>query len=150
MAQMSMSPDMDENYRKTIHFMNEAEGCDLLFFPEIQWTPFFLQYRKEELTGKTGLNPEKLPVKSDDPRITMLCRLCADKRMYLSPNLYVETDGKKYDMSLMIDDCGRLLGMSRWSCLNGRFESRLIRTMFLLPCVTVWGMKERWILPGNR
>lgn len=112
MAQMSMSPDMDENYRKTIHFMKQAEGCELLFFPEIQWTPFFPQYRKAELTEKTGLNPEELSVKSDDPRIGMLCRLCADKRMYLSPNLYIETDGKKYDMSLMINDSGQLLGTS--------------------------------------
>ena len=44
MAQMSMSGSMDENLKKSIAFWDAAAGSDLLFFPEVQLTPFFPQY----------------------------------------------------------------------------------------------------------
>ena len=44
MAQMSMSGSMDENLKKSLAFCDAAAGRDLLFFPEVQLTPFFPQY----------------------------------------------------------------------------------------------------------
>lgn len=44
MAQMSMTGSMDENLKKSLAFCDAAEGSDLLFFPEVQLTPFFPQY----------------------------------------------------------------------------------------------------------
>lgn len=44
MAQMSMSGSMDENLKKSLAFCDAAAGSDLLFFPEVQLTPFFPQY----------------------------------------------------------------------------------------------------------
>lgn len=48
MAQMSMTGSMDENLKKSLAFCDAAAGSDLLFFPEVQLTPFFPQY-----AGKT-------------------------------------------------------------------------------------------------
>ena len=44
MAQMAMSTDMAENLKNSLRFCEEAKGSDLLFFPEVQLTPFFPQY----------------------------------------------------------------------------------------------------------
>lgn len=51
MAQMCMADDMDVNLGHAEAFCREAsaKGCDLLFFPEIQLTPFFPQYTKDHL-----------------------------------------------------------------------------------------------------
>ena len=48
MAQMSMSSDIEENFNKTIKYINMAKDNDLIFFPEIQMTPFFPQYEKKD------------------------------------------------------------------------------------------------------
>lgn len=37
---MSMSKDMEENFTKTLDFCDKAAGCNLLFFPEVQFSPF--------------------------------------------------------------------------------------------------------------
>lgn len=58
MAQMSMGSDIEANYRKTIDFITSAKDCDLLFFPVIQWTPFFPQYRADELETILGMRRE--------------------------------------------------------------------------------------------
>ena len=44
MAQMSMTGSMDENLKRSLAFCDAAAGSDLLFFPEVQLTPFFPQY----------------------------------------------------------------------------------------------------------
>ena len=44
MAQMSMAGSMDENLKRSLAFCDAAAGSDLLFFPEVQLTPFFPQY----------------------------------------------------------------------------------------------------------
>ena len=41
MAQMSTAGSMDENLKKSLAFCDAAAGSDLLFFPEVQLTPFF-------------------------------------------------------------------------------------------------------------
>ena len=49
MGQISMSNDMNSNYEKTVEYIKKSKGNDLLFFPEIQWTPFFPQYEEKDL-----------------------------------------------------------------------------------------------------
>ena len=49
MAQMSMTGSMDENLKKSLAFCDAAAGSDLLFFPEVQLTPFFPQYEKKNV-----------------------------------------------------------------------------------------------------
>lgn len=41
MAQMRMTDSMDENLRTSLEMCALARGSNLLFFPEIQLTPFF-------------------------------------------------------------------------------------------------------------
>ena len=46
MAQITLYDDMDKNLEKAISFIKQAQECDLIFFPEIQLSPFFPQYEK--------------------------------------------------------------------------------------------------------
>lgn len=51
LAQISMASNMQENLEKSLLFCDQANGTDLLFFPEIQLSPFFPQYEKGTLTA---------------------------------------------------------------------------------------------------
>lgn len=44
MAQMKMTDSIDANLDKTLRYCDQAKESDLLFFPEIQLSPFFPQY----------------------------------------------------------------------------------------------------------
>ena len=44
LVQMSMGKEICENLDKSLKYCDMAENCDLVFFPEIQLTPFFPQY----------------------------------------------------------------------------------------------------------
>ena len=46
LVQMSMGKEISENLDKSLKYCDMAENCDLVFFPEIQLTPFFPQYHK--------------------------------------------------------------------------------------------------------
>ena len=41
MAQITLYDDMDKNLEKAISLIKQAQECDLIFFPEIQLSPFF-------------------------------------------------------------------------------------------------------------
>lgn len=41
LVQMSMGKEISENLDKSLKYCDMAENCDLVFFPEIQLTPFF-------------------------------------------------------------------------------------------------------------
>lgn len=113
MAQISMESDIRKNIDKTISYMEAAKGSDLLFFPEIQWTPFFPQYQGDLLESQTGWSRKQLALPLDDKRILELMGYCKEYKLWLSPNLYIEQGGKYYDMSLLIDDGGCLKGASK-------------------------------------
>jgi predicted amidohydrolase len=90
-----------------------AKGCDLILFPEVQLTPFFPQYRAMDLPTKLGTTLEGLSITLDDPKVTQICNLCREVHTYASPNFYVNSFGKYYDMSLFIDPQGTILGTSK-------------------------------------
>ncbi|MGI6211323.1 MAG: carbon-nitrogen hydrolase family protein [Anaerovoracaceae bacterium] len=113
MAQMSMSREMDSNFDKTKKFIEKAAASDLLFFPEIQLTPFFPQYRSSELQQALGVRPQDFLMTMSDPRIVEIQRLAAAEHLFVSPNFFIYTAGKPYDMSLMIDADGRLQGTAK-------------------------------------
>lgn len=46
LVQMSMGKEISENLDKSLKYCDMSENCDLVFFPEIQLTPFFPQYHK--------------------------------------------------------------------------------------------------------
>lgn len=107
MAQMQMSSCMDENLTKTIRFTEQAgeAGANLIFFPEIQLSPFFPQYEKRDA--------EPWAVILDGPELTAIRDACRRYQIYASPNVYLRQDGRCYDASLMIDSRGDILGVSK-------------------------------------
>lgn len=44
-----MTDNIEENFKKTLYYCEKAKECDLLFFPEIQHSPFFSQYEKRNV-----------------------------------------------------------------------------------------------------
>lgn len=50
MAQMRMHAYVQENLQKSLYFMEKAKaaGADLIFFPELQLSPFFPQHEKTD------------------------------------------------------------------------------------------------------
>lgn len=57
MAQMSMTGSVDENLKKSLAFCDAAAGSDLLFFPEVQLTPFFPQYAERNADLRRHVQP---------------------------------------------------------------------------------------------
>ena len=104
LAQMRMSSDMDTNYQKSLSFIREAaeRGADLVMLPEIQLTPFFPQYENKDVSDYV--------MTLDHPNVRGVCDACRENRLFASPNFYIEENGKRYDMSLLIDDNGNIIG----------------------------------------
>ena len=105
MAQMRMTDSMEENLGTSLEMCDLARGSDLLFFPEIQLTPFFPQYEKRD-ASKYALTP-------DSDMIARLKAAARDNSYYMSPNVYLELDGKRYDTSLWIDPQGEVLDSAK-------------------------------------
>lgn len=105
MAQMTMSADMNKNLEKSVAFIRQAKGSDLIFFPEIQLTPFFPQYEKRD-AAKYLIGP-------DSEYIRALCKVAFENRIYVSPNVYLSHNVKPYDASLWITPEGRMSGIAK-------------------------------------
>lgn len=107
LAQMKMVPHMEANYKKSLEWIAAAakEGADLVCFPEVQLTPFFPQYE--------GKNVEDAVLQLDSPYVKGICAACKENGIYASPNFYIEENGKRYDMSLLIDDNGEIIGRQK-------------------------------------
>ena len=104
LCQMRMSEDAERNCQKALEQIAQAAeaGARLILFPEVQLSPFFPQYEGRDASGYV--------VGWDSPVIQRFCEACRESKIYASPNFYVEKDGRRYDMSLLIDDQGTLLG----------------------------------------
>ena len=107
MAQMRMGISTEENLSKTIRFVEQAgeAGADLIFFPEVQLSPFFPQYEKRDA--------EQWAMSLDGPEITAIRNACRKSHIYASPNVYLKQGERRYDASLMINADGRILGVSK-------------------------------------
>lgn len=105
MGQMSMSEDINKNFEKTLKYIDEAKDCDLIFFPEVQMTPFFPQYE--------NLDVYKYVLKPDDEKIKQIQKKCTEYNMYISPNVYLQLENGKFDASLWINNKGEIDGISK-------------------------------------
>ena len=103
LAQMQMEESIEKNLEKSLAFCDKAAGCDLLFFPEIQLSPFFPQYEKK--------NADRYCLKEDAAEIKKLSEKAKEHHYYLSPNVYLEIAEKRYDASLFIEPDGKLKGI---------------------------------------
>ena len=107
MAQMRMGTSVEENLEKTLRLIEQAEkgGADLIFFPEVQLSPFFPQYEKADA--------ERWAMTADGTEITAIRDACRKFRIHASPNVYLKQGEKRYDASLMIGSGGEILGVSK-------------------------------------
>lgn len=105
LAQCSMHNELERNVEKSLEFCDLAVGCNLLFFPEIQLSPFFPQYEDRE-AGHYCLT-------ENSSFIQALSQKAAEHHYYLSPNVYLEQNGKHYDASLWISPEGKILGKAK-------------------------------------
>ena len=107
LAQMKMDQNMETNFQKSVKLICESaeKNADLILFPEIQLTPFFPQY--------SGLNVPSYAMTLEHLYIKGICDSCRTNKIYASPNFYIEENGKKYDMSLLIDDEGSIIGKQK-------------------------------------
>lgn len=107
LVQMKMNNDSETNLRTALSAMEEAAAnkADMIFFPELQFTPFFPQYQ--------GLNMEQQALEINHPFVIELRNKSRELGLFLSPNFYLKEKGCNYDASLMIDNTGELLGISK-------------------------------------
>nr|MCR5154058.1 carbon-nitrogen hydrolase family protein [Lachnospiraceae bacterium] len=113
MAQMSMVADKEANYQKAVKFIRNAEGADLILFPESLLTPFFARYEKEKLEVKTELSKEGLSIPSDHEIVKGLLKACEKHKIYAFPNIYVTEKKKNYSMTFAMGPDGKILGKSK-------------------------------------
>ena len=107
LAQMRMTNNVGQNLEKTLALIDRAAGAgaELIVFPEIQLSPFFPQYEKRDASRWT--------LTMDSPEICAVCEACAEAGIWASPNFYVEEAGRRYDMSLLIDSRGNIVGKQK-------------------------------------
>lgn len=115
MAQMSTVGDMDRNFNKTLQFMDLADEhkADLLFYPEVQLTPFFPLYAKRDVGGALDKVPDEFAISLNDRRIGDMCERCSRYGFYAMPNFYVRHSGKHYNMSLWLTPKGKVKGKAK-------------------------------------
>lgn len=77
----------------------------MIFFPEVQLSPFFALHEKQDATPWL--------LRPDGAEVHALCDTCRRLKLFASPNVYLELDGKPYDASLFIDDNGEIQGISK-------------------------------------
>ena len=104
LAQMIMDQKMESNYQKSVGFIREAaeKGASLVVFPEIQLTYFFPQYADMDVSDYV--------MTLEHPYVKGICEACQRYGVFASPNIYIEENGNRYDMSLLIDDNGDIIG----------------------------------------
>ncbi len=102
MGQMAMQGDMAANLKKSLEFCDKATGSDLLFFPEIQLTPFFPQYEK--------LDAANYCLEEGSAEIMAFREKARQHHYFLSPNIYLKQGEECYDTSLWINPEGTLSG----------------------------------------
>ena len=111
MAQMQMAPDMAQNAKRAVEYCREAgkRQADLLFFPEVQLTPFFPQYPADS----TPYPIEDYAMEYDNALVTDIARAAKDAACYVSPNIWLDEQGVRFDASLLIDRAGCVVGVSK-------------------------------------
>lgn len=99
--------DLTQEWQKSVKLIAEAadKGADLVCFQEIQLSPFFPQYPHKDV--------KKYMVSLDSDYVKGIQVACRDCQIFASPNFYIEEKGRRYDMSLLVDDRGEIIGRQK-------------------------------------
>ncbi len=105
LAQISMNENINDNLQKSLDYCDKAKESDLLFFPEIQLSPFFPQYEKK--------NVDCYCLKKESREIELLAGKAKEHKYFLSPNIYLEEGKYRYDASLWIEPDGKIKDIAK-------------------------------------
>lgn len=105
LAQISMCDDLQKNLEKSLEYCDMAKDSDLLFFPEIQLSPFFPQYEKK--------NVDKYCLNLNADEVKCLAKKAEEHKYYFSPNVYLEQGGNRFDASLWITPDGQVKDVAK-------------------------------------
>ena len=105
LVQMSMTNDLTPNLDKSLKYCDMAKDCDLVFFPEIQLTPFFPQYEKRCV--------DNYCIDINNIAIQKFTEKAKAHNYYLSPNVYLESQNARYDASLWIEPNGEISDIAK-------------------------------------
>lgn len=111
LAQMNISPSLNDNMETTEAYIRQAKAADadMIMFPEVQLTPFFPTYRREDSPYRDGLDQWCLEFQS--PQVAQLLGICHSQDIAASFNLWMRwPDGNAYDTSITVDHTGTLAG----------------------------------------
>lgn len=107
LAQIKMDKNSELNLKASLLAMEQAaqSKADLIFFPELQFYPFFPQYEK--------LDKEQYVLDVGHRFIRKISEKSRDLGIISSPNLYFKEGSAYYDASFMISASGELQGVSK-------------------------------------
>lgn len=105
LVQMSMENEISANLDKSLRYCDMAKESDLVFFPEIQLTPFFPQYPNRCV--------DQYCMELEDVALQRLVQKAKEHQYYLSPNVYLKSDGARYDASLWITPDGAVQDVAK-------------------------------------
>ncbi len=105
LVQMSMTTDRTANLDKSLKYCDLAKDCDLIFFPEIQLTPFFPQYEKRCV--------DDYCIDINNIAIQKFSKKAKIHNYYLSPNVYLQSKEVRYDASLWINPNGEISDIAK-------------------------------------
>ncbi len=107
LAQMSMTPDPEENLKKCIKYLDRAsqKQARLICFPELQFSPFFPQY--------PGRDASRYLMDIEHPLVKRFREAVAAAGLITVSNFYLRTDNGNYDASPVFGQKGELLGISK-------------------------------------
>lgn len=113
--QMKNEGSVEANLEKSILAIEKAakNGADLIFFPEIQLTEFFPQFKKNENLQKSAEITENYLVSLSSPIVNAFCEAARKNSIIVSPNVYLRENEKNYDASILIDKNGKILGTQK-------------------------------------
>ena len=105
--QMCAGPDMEENFRQSLRFMEKAAegGARLVCFPEGHLTRYAPQY--------PNLNTEDFAIGLDHPFIREYQEKCRELRIIASISPSLKLDGKVYPVDMILDENGEILTIAK-------------------------------------
>ncbi len=107
LAQMKMDREREKNLNCSLALLEQAgkEQADLIFYPEVQLSPFFAQF------PRCPALPDAIT--KEDPAFAQFRDACRKSGILASPNFYYRENGKNYDTSFLIDKDGKMLGTQK-------------------------------------
>lgn len=107
MYQMRMHEDVQANIEKSLNALREAAGmgAELIVYPEIQLSPFFPQFEKQNVVNYA--------MTLSHPFITGMQEACREYHIMAAPNVYLCENGRYFDTTLLISSTGEIIGAQK-------------------------------------